>query len=80
MGNTVMGKRQTVVLLRWVLIIAFSYLLLLDAAAATVQPRLVLLIAVASSAARAVAQDSAEPLPKEEDLSSSPEPLRTKPA
>lgn len=39
-----------------------------------------LLIAVASSAARAVAQDSAEPLPKEEDLSSSPEPLRTEPA
>jgi signal transduction histidine kinase len=47
MGTTVMGKRQTVVLLRWVLIIAFSYLLLLDAAAATVQPRLVLLIVLA---------------------------------
>ena len=47
MGNTVMGKRQTVVLLRWVLIIAFSYLLLLDAAATTVQPRLVVLIAAA---------------------------------
>lgn len=42
-----MDKKQTVVLLRWVLIIAFSYLLLLDAAAATVQPRLVVLIAVA---------------------------------
>ena len=47
MSNTVMGKKQTVVLLRWVLIIAFSYLLLLDAAATTVQPRLVLLIALA---------------------------------
>ena len=42
-----MGKRQTVVLLRWVLIIAFSYLLLLDAAATAVQPRLVLLIVLA---------------------------------
>ncbi len=47
MGNTTMGKKQTVVLLRWVLIIAFSYLLLLDAAATAVQPRLVLLIAAA---------------------------------
>jgi signal transduction histidine kinase len=47
MGKTVMGKKQTVVLLRWVLVIAFSYLLLLDAAAAAVQPRLVLLIAAA---------------------------------
>ncbi|HVO27639.1 MAG TPA: HAMP domain-containing sensor histidine kinase [Candidatus Margulisiibacteriota bacterium] len=46
-GNTNMGKRQTVVLLRWVLIIAFSYLLLLDAAATAVQSRLVLLIALA---------------------------------
>jgi signal transduction histidine kinase len=46
-GNTVMGKKQTVVLLRWVLIIAFSYLLLLDAAATTVRPRLVVLIALA---------------------------------
>jgi signal transduction histidine kinase len=46
-GNTVMGKRQTIVLLRWVLIIAFSYLLLLDATATAVQPRLVLLIALA---------------------------------
>jgi signal transduction histidine kinase len=47
MRNGIMGKRQTVILLRWVLIIAFSYLLLLDAAAASVQPRLVLLIVVA---------------------------------
>lgn len=47
MGKTTMGKKGTVVLLRWVLIIAFSYLLLLDAAATTVQPRLVLLIAAA---------------------------------
>jgi signal transduction histidine kinase len=42
-----MGKRRTVVLLRWVLIIAFSYLLLLDATATAVRPRLVLLIALA---------------------------------
>jgi signal transduction histidine kinase len=47
MDKTIMGKRQTVVLLRWVLIIAFSYLLLLDAAATAVQPRLVILIAAA---------------------------------
>jgi len=46
-GNKVMGKKQTVVLLRWVLVIAFSYLLLLDAASTTVQPRLVVLIAAA---------------------------------
>ncbi len=47
LGKTATGKRQTVVLLRWVLIIAFSYLLLLDASATAVQPRLVLLIALA---------------------------------
>ena len=45
MSKTTMGKKQTVVLLRWVLIIAFSYLLVLDAAATAIQPRLVLLIA-----------------------------------
>ncbi len=47
MKNSVPDKRQTVVLLRWVLIIAFSYLLLLDANTTTVQPHLVVLIAVA---------------------------------
>jgi signal transduction histidine kinase len=38
-------KKRTVVLLRWVLIIAFSYLLLLDASASHPQARLVALIA-----------------------------------
>jgi signal transduction histidine kinase len=41
------GKKHTVVLLRWVLIIAFSYLLLLDASTSQVQGRLVVLIAIA---------------------------------
>jgi signal transduction histidine kinase len=40
------SKRRTVVLLRWVLIIAFSYLLILDSGPATVRPHVVVLIAV----------------------------------
>ncbi|MBI3783616.1 MAG: HAMP domain-containing histidine kinase [Deltaproteobacteria bacterium] len=39
------SKRQTVVLLRWVLIIAFSYLLILDASALHLQSSLFVLIA-----------------------------------
>jgi len=40
-------KKNTVVLLRWVLIIAFSYLLILDASANNVQAPLAILIALA---------------------------------
>ncbi len=48
MKAAVPTKKATVILLRWVLIIAFSYLLLLDAsAAAQIQPHVVLLIAFA---------------------------------
>ncbi len=48
MTAAVPTKKATVILLRWVLIIAFSYLLLLDASvAAQVHPRVVLLIAFA---------------------------------
>lgn len=42
-----LSKRQTVVLLRWVLIIAFSYLLLLNASTRHLQARVVLVIAAA---------------------------------
>ncbi len=45
--ETFPDKKRTVVLLRWVLIIAFSYLLLLDASAPLVHPRVVLLIVAA---------------------------------
>jgi len=45
--ETFPDKKRTVVLLRWVLIIAFSYLLLLDAPAPVVHPRVVLLIVAA---------------------------------
>src|SRR5512143_2390981 len=47
MMATFPDKKRTVVLLRWVLIIAFSYLLLLDATAPLVHPRVVLLIVAA---------------------------------
>lgn len=47
MKDNLPSKKQTVVLLRWVLIIAFSYLLLLDTATTSVQAHLVLLIVVA---------------------------------
>jgi K+-sensing histidine kinase KdpD len=43
------SKKSTVVLLRWVLIIAFSYLMLLDASKSQLQARLALLIAAALS-------------------------------
>lgn len=42
-----MGKKQTVVLLRWVLIIAFSYLPLVDHPGVVFEPRLALLIVAA---------------------------------
>ena len=45
--ETFPDKKRTVVLLRWVLIIAFSYLLLLDASTPLVHARVVLLIVAA---------------------------------
>ena len=45
--ETFPDKQRTVVLLRWALIIAFSYLLLLDTSAPLVHPRVVLLIVAA---------------------------------
>ena len=42
-----MNKKQTIVMLRWVLIIAFSYLPLVDSATGLSHPRLALLIAAA---------------------------------
>lgn len=47
MGSAPVGKKQTVVLLRWVLIIAFSYLPLVDHTGKLVETRLALLIALA---------------------------------
>lgn len=47
MASTVPSKRNTVVLLRWVLVIAFAYLLLLDNSASHVNPGVILLVAVA---------------------------------
>jgi signal transduction histidine kinase len=44
-GLAMQSKQRTVVLLRWVLIIAFSYLLIVDASAVQVQPYLIVLIA-----------------------------------
>ena len=50
------NKKSTVVLLRWALIIAFSYLLLLDPSASHVQTPVVLLIVVALSSNLLVAR------------------------
>ena len=49
-------KKRAVVLLRWVLIIAFSYLLLLDASTGTPRPGVVLLIAFALASNLVVAR------------------------
>ena len=56
MNTALPNKKSTVVLLRWVLIIAFSYLLLLDVSASHVQTHIVVLIAVALSSNLVVAR------------------------
>lgn len=47
MKTSSLSKKSTVVLLRWVLIVAFSYLLLIEPSGSTPQAHVVLLIAVA---------------------------------
>jgi signal transduction histidine kinase len=56
MNAALPNKKGTVVLLRWALIIAFSYLVLLDASASHVRTAVVLLIAVALSSNLLVAR------------------------
>jgi signal transduction histidine kinase len=56
MSTALPNKKGTIILLRWVLIIAFSYLLLLDVSGAHVQAHVVLLIAVALSSNLLVAR------------------------